>query len=69
MKTDSELIADVQAELDWEPSFDDRGIVVAAREGVVTLAGRNRSALTAKLPKLPCTRSSRMLRCRPMPSR
>ena len=39
MKTDSELIADVQAELDWDPSFDDRGIVVAAKEGVVTLAG------------------------------
>jgi osmotically-inducible protein OsmY len=39
MKKDSELLADVQAELDWDPSFDDRGIVVAARDGVVTLAG------------------------------
>jgi osmotically-inducible protein OsmY len=39
MKNDSELIADVQAELDWDPSFDDRGIVVAAKDGVVTLAG------------------------------
>jgi osmotically-inducible protein OsmY len=39
MKTDSELIADVQTELDWDPCFDDRGIVVAARNGVVTLAG------------------------------
>ena len=39
MKPDSELIADVQAELDWDPSFDDRGIVVAAKDGVVTLAG------------------------------
>src|SRR5688572_4478951 len=39
MKTDGELIADVQAELDWDPSFDDRGIVVAAKDGVVTLAG------------------------------
>jgi osmotically-inducible protein OsmY len=38
-KTDSELLADVQAELDWDPSFDDRGIVVAAKDGVVTLAG------------------------------
>lgn len=39
MKADSELLADVQAELDWVPSFDARGIVVAARDGVVTLAG------------------------------
>jgi osmotically-inducible protein OsmY len=39
MKTDSALLADVQAELDWDPSFDDRGIVVAVKDGVVTLAG------------------------------
>jgi osmotically-inducible protein OsmY len=39
MKSDSELLADVQAELDWDPSFDDRGVVVAAKDGVVTLAG------------------------------
>jgi osmotically-inducible protein OsmY len=39
MKSDSQLLADVQAELDWDPSFDDRGIVVAAKDGVVTLAG------------------------------
>jgi osmotically-inducible protein OsmY len=39
MKSDTELLADVQAELDWDPSFDDRGIVVAVKDGVVTLAG------------------------------
>lgn len=39
MKTDSQLISDVQAELSWEPSIDDRGIVVAVKDGVVTLAG------------------------------
>jgi osmotically-inducible protein OsmY len=43
MKSDSELLADVQAELDWDPSFDDRGIVVAVKDGVVTLAGFVRS--------------------------
>lgn len=39
MKSDSELLTDVQAELDWDPSFDDRGIVVAVKDGIVTLAG------------------------------
>lgn len=39
MKTDSQLMSDVQAELDWDPRFDNRGIVVAAKDGVVTLAG------------------------------
>jgi osmotically-inducible protein OsmY len=39
MKTDSELTTDVQAELDWDSSVDNRGIVVAAKDGVVTLAG------------------------------
>jgi len=43
MKADSELIGDVQTELDWDPSFDDRGIVVAVKDGVVTLAGYVRS--------------------------
>ena len=37
MKTDSQLMADVQAELEWDPSFDNRGIVVAVKDGVVTL--------------------------------
>lgn len=39
MKTDNELMSDVQAELDWDPRFDNRGIVVAAKDGVVTMAG------------------------------
>jgi osmotically-inducible protein OsmY len=39
MKTDTELMSDVQAELEWDSSVDDRGIVVAVKDGVVTLAG------------------------------
>lgn len=39
MKKDTELLADVQAELDWNPSFDNRGIVVGVKDDVVTLAG------------------------------
>jgi osmotically-inducible protein OsmY len=39
MKTDTQLMSDVQAELDWDPRIDDRGIVVAVKDGVVTLAG------------------------------
>lgn len=39
MKTDSEIRADVEAELEWHPSLDHRGILVAVKEGVVTLGG------------------------------
>lgn len=39
MKTDSQLMSDIQAELDWDPLLDNRGIVVAVKDGVVTLAG------------------------------
>lgn len=39
MKTDTQLMSDVQAELDWDPRIDDRGIVVAVKDGVATLAG------------------------------
>ena len=39
MKTVSELRADVEAELDWDPSLDNRGILVAVKDGVVTLGG------------------------------
>ena len=39
MKTDSQLLADVQAEFDWDPSFDNRGVVVSVKKGVATLAG------------------------------
>lgn len=39
MKTDEQLERDVQAELNWDPSINDRGIVVSAKDGIVTLAG------------------------------
>lgn len=39
MKTDSTIRADVEAELKWEPSLDERGIIVAVKDGVVTLGG------------------------------
>lgn len=39
MKTDVDLRTDVEAELNFDPSLDNREIVVSAREGVVTLAG------------------------------
>lgn len=39
MKTDTDLLSDVQAEFDWDPRFDNRSIVVAVNDGVVTLAG------------------------------
>ncbi len=39
MKTDMELRRDVQAELDWDPRFDSRGIGVSAKDGVVTITG------------------------------
>ncbi len=38
--TDSELLASVQAELRWEPSVDDRGIVASVKDSVVALAGQ-----------------------------
>jgi len=40
MKTDTQLRSDVEAELKWDPSLDERGIIVGARNGVVTLAGQ-----------------------------
>jgi len=39
MKTDSEIRAGVEAELAWDPSLDNRGILVAVKDGVVTLGG------------------------------
>lgn len=39
MKTDEQLNRDVQAELNWDPSINDSGIVVSTKDGVVTLAG------------------------------
>jgi osmotically-inducible protein OsmY len=39
MKTNSQLLTDIQAEMEWDPRFDHRGIVAAVKDGVVTLAG------------------------------
>jgi osmotically-inducible protein OsmY len=39
MKTDAQLLADLHAELDWDPSFDHRDIIVEVKDGLVALAG------------------------------
>jgi osmotically-inducible protein OsmY len=39
MKTDAEIRRDVEGELQWDPSIDDKRIGVAVRDGVVTLTG------------------------------
>jgi len=39
MKTDAEIRRDVEGELQWDPSIDDRRIGVAVSNGVVTLTG------------------------------
>jgi osmotically-inducible protein OsmY len=39
MKTDSELRQDVEHELEWEPSVDERRIGVSVIDGIVTLSG------------------------------
>jgi osmotically-inducible protein OsmY len=39
MKTDNELRRDIERELEWEPSVDERHIGVAVLDGVVTLNG------------------------------
>ena len=39
MKTDSELRRDVERELEWEPSVDERRIGVSVVDGIVTLTG------------------------------
>jgi osmotically-inducible protein OsmY len=38
-KSDSELRRDVERELEWEPSIDERQIGVAVADGIVTLTG------------------------------
>jgi len=43
MKTDANLRADVEAELEWDPRFDARDVGVAVKSGVVTLSGHVRS--------------------------
>jgi osmotically-inducible protein OsmY len=39
MKSDNELRRDVERELEWEPSVDERKIGVSVIDGIVTLAG------------------------------
>jgi osmotically-inducible protein OsmY len=39
MKTDRQIRDDVEAELDWDPSFDSRQVGVAVKDGIVTLTG------------------------------
>jgi osmotically-inducible protein OsmY len=39
MKTDTEIRRDVEVELQWDPSIDDRKIGVIVSDGVVTLTG------------------------------
>jgi osmotically-inducible protein OsmY len=39
VKSDSELRRDVERELEWEPSIDERHIAVAVLDGIVTLSG------------------------------
>lgn len=39
MKSDTQLRDEIQAELDWNPSFDSRRIGVSAKNGIVTLSG------------------------------
>src|SRR5208283_1006797 len=39
MKTDSEIRSDVETELQWDPSVDDKKIGVIVSNGVVTLTG------------------------------
>ncbi len=40
MKTDTKLRHDVEAELEWEPSVDERQIGVAVKDGIVTISGK-----------------------------
>jgi osmotically-inducible protein OsmY len=39
MRSDSDILKDVTAELKWEPSLRDDDIAIGVRDGVVTLAG------------------------------
>ena len=39
MKSDRQIRDDVEAALDWDPSFDSRKIGVAVKDGIVTLSG------------------------------
>lgn len=39
MKTDAEIRRDVESELQWDPSIDDKRVGVTVKDGVVTLTG------------------------------
>jgi osmotically-inducible protein OsmY len=39
MKTDTEIRRDVETELQWDPSVDDKKIGVIVSDGIVTLTG------------------------------
>lgn len=39
MKADAQLRDEIEAELEWDPSFDSRRIGVAVKDGIVTLSG------------------------------
>jgi len=39
MKIDRQIRDEVEAELDWDPSFDSRQVGVAVKDGIVTLSG------------------------------
>ena len=39
MKSDDQLKRDVEAELNWDPSINDSGIIISASHGIVTLGG------------------------------
>jgi osmotically-inducible protein OsmY len=43
MKPDAQLQADIEAELDWDPSIDAHDIKVAVKDGTVILTGSTRS--------------------------
>lgn len=45
VKTDKQLLEDVQAELSSDPSIDEHRILVSVKDGIVTLAGQTRSFL------------------------
>ena len=39
MKTDHDIKADVEDELEWDPDVDDKNIAVSVKDGTVQLSG------------------------------
>lgn len=58
MKDDSQLQSDVQAELAWDPGVNADRVVVAVREGVVTLSGVVDTCLQKRAAELAVRRVS-----------